>query len=644
MLVIDLVKNVALLVALVVLFQVTIPYRARNARHGKAVFGILLGVGGLLVMLTPADYGNGIIFDSRTILLFVGAVFGGPWVAAIGALIMGAYRWSLGGSGVWVGLSTIAMSGIVGSVYYFWRLRTGAGISAMQAWLGGLAVHVVMLLMFLLLPGGVGVAIVREIWPAILLAYPLATMVVCLLFQDYDQRERDRERLRRLAYYDGLTGLPNRQFMVSRIQQQLEAAVLNARYGALILIHLDRFSRYNDARGHDFGDRLLMQVGKRLKACTTGEAELAHLTGSEFLVLSEGLFDSRAVAGSEISSLSGRLRDVMMQPFDIDGIRISVLSSIGISYFPVSETDTAGEVLRRADTAMHRAKVNGGNCSVIYESSMSTVAERQFHLERELRAGVPAGQLRAYLQSQVDASGRIVGAEALVRWEHPELGLVSPASFIPLAEETDLIVEVGNWMLERICTLLGQGAFPDTEGFRVSINISPRQFHQSNFVAHVQKTLARTGALPSALTFEVTESVLINDVSEVVQKMKVLSAMGIRFSLDDFGTGYASLTYVKDLPIHELKIDKAFVHEAPVNSDSAALVESILAVAKHMKLVVVAEGVETPEQVDFLRLRGHDVVYQGYLYSRPQAADAWLDAAKNCPPAPGVSAAGGNDT
>lgn len=631
MLAIDLVKNVALLVALVVLFQVAIPYRARNARDGRVVFGVLLGLGGVAVMLAPADYGNGIIFDGRTILLFVGAVFGGPWVAAIGAAIMGLYRWSLGGTGVWVGLSTIAMSGVVGSLYHVWRLRTGAPVSAWQAWLGGLAVHTIMLLMFLLLPGGVGWGIIREIWLTVLLAYPLATMVVCLLFQDYDERERSRARLHRLAYYDGLTGLPNRQFMLGHLQQQLEAAVVGARYGALLLIHLDRFSRYNDARGHDFGDRLLVKVARRLQVCTTGKAELAHLTGSEFLVLAEALFDTRAEAGTEVAALLARIRETMSQPFDIDGIRVSVLSSIGISYFPVSETDTAGEVLRRADTAMHRAKVSGGNRSVVYERSMSTVAERQFHLERELRAGIPAGQLRAYLQSQVDAAGRVVGAEALVRWEHPELGLVSPASFIPLAEETDLIVDVGNWMLDRICTLQGQGAFPATEGFRVSINISPRQFHQHDFVEHVQQTLARTGASPSALTFEVTESVLINDVSDVIQKMKTLSTLGIHFSLDDFGTGYASLTYVKDLPIHELKIDKAFVHEAPVNADSAALVESILAVARHMKLVVVAEGVETRAQVDFLQSRGHAVVYQGYLYGRPQDASAWLEQVKNPP-------------
>ena len=644
MLVIDLVKNVALLVTLVVLFQVAVPYRARHARYGKLLFGILLGLAGVAIMLAPAVYGDGIIFDGRTILLFVGAVFGGPWVAAIAALIVGAYRWSLGGGGVWVGLSTTAMAGLVGSFYYIRRLRTGAALSAVQAWAGGMVVHVVMLLMFLLLPGGVGVGIVKEIWLTVLVAYPLATVVVSLLFQDYDERERARARLHRLAYYDALTGLPNRQFMVTCLQQHLEAAVADARYGALVLIHLDRFSRYNDARGHDFGDRLLVQVARRLKACAAGRAQLAHLTGSEFLVMPEGLFDSSAEAATEIAGLLARLRESMAQPVDIDGIRVSVLSSMGISYFPASDTDTAGEVLRRADTAMHRAKVNGGNCSVVYERSMSTVAERQFHLERELRAGIPAGQLRAYLQSQVDASGRVVGAEALVRWEHPDLGLVSPASFIPLAEETDLIVDVGNWMLDRICNLLGQGAFPAAKGFRVSVNISPRQFHQSNFVAHVQETLGRTGAAPSALTFEVTESVLINDVNDVIQKMKILSAMGIHFSLDDFGTGYASLTYVKDLPIQELKIDKAFVHEAPVNADSAALVESILAVARHMKLVVVAEGVETLAQVDFLQSRGHEVVYQGYLYSRPQDAEAWLEALKNNPPVPVVSAAGGNDT
>ena len=626
MLVVDLIKNVALLIALVVLFQVAVPYRERNARYGRLLFGLLLGLGGVAVMLAPADYGNGIIFDGRTILLFVGAVFGGPWVAAIGAVIMGGYRWSLGGVGVWVGLSTIIMSAVIGCVYYAWRVRTQGRVSALKAWLGGLLVHVFMLLLFLLLPGGVGVVIVKEIWLVVLLTYPIATAVVCLLFQDYDERERARQSLHRLAYYDSLTGLPNRQFMVSQLQKKLEEAVLGARYGALILIHLDRFSRYNDARGHDFGDRLLMQVAARLKACLDGKAVLAHLTGSEFLVLPDALFDSRLSAGGDITHVIARLRESMTDPFDLDGIRVSVLSSMGITYFPVSETDSAGEVLRRADTAMHRAKVSGGNCSVVYERSMSTVAERQFHLERELRAGIPAGQLRAYFQSQVDSEGQLVGAEALVRWQHPDLGLVSPASFIPLAEETDLIVDVGNWMLEHVCTLLGQGRFPAVDGFRVSVNISPRQFHQPGFTAHVKDVLARTGAAPSSLTFEVTESVLINDMTDVVQKMKDLGSLGIHFSLDDFGTGYASLTYVKDLPIQELKIDRSFVHEAPLSTDSAALVESILAVARHMKLVVVAEGVETPGQVAFLKARANEIVYQGYLYSRPQECEQWLEA------------------
>lgn len=628
MLIIDLVKNVALLVALVVAFQVVMSRKRRDMASGKILFGVLLGLTGVAVMMTPVDYGNGIIFDSRTILLFVGGVFGGPLVVAISALFMAAYRAWLGGGGMWVGLLTILMSASIGSVYYYVRLRSGGALGFAGAWLGGVVVHACMLMLFLLLPAGIGFVIVKQIWFTVFLAYPLATALVCLLFQDYEEKEQSRLNLHRLAYFDGLTGLPNRLFLYERLQDKLVQCVGTSQVGVLVLVHVDRFSRLNDARGHVFGDKLLVQMSERLTAVLGDRGALARMSGSEFLVLPHEIYDTRSLAETGSKVLVEKIQGALAPDFNIDGIKVLVVASIGVAYFPLSDTDTAGEVLRRADTAMHRAKAAGGNQVTVYEASMSTFAERQFHLERELRQAIPAGQLLVYLQPQVDTIGKLVGAEALVRWQHPELGLVSPASFIPLAEESDLIADLGICVLRQVCTYIATGRFPDSPGFRVSVNISPRHFHQRSFVASIKSILAETGVDPRKLTFEVTESLLIRDVDDVISKMQQLSALGLHFSLDDFGTGYASLTYVKHLPIHELKIDKVFVHDAPVDPDSAALVESILAVARHMHLNVVAEGVETPEQAEFLKARG-DVIYQGYLFGRPEPADAWFERFSN---------------
>ncbi|OXR50460.1 hypothetical protein PuT2_00880 [Pusillimonas sp. T2] len=628
MLIIDLVKNAALLVALVVAYQVVMSRKRRDMASGKVLFGVLLGLTGIGVMMAPVDYGNGIIFDSRTILLFVGGVFGGPLVAIISALFMAAYRAWLGGAGMWVGLLTILTAASIGCFYYYVRLRSGGVLSFARAWFGGVVVHGCMLMLFLLLPAGVGFIIVSEVWFTVFLAYPLATALVCLLFQDYEEKEQSRLNLHRLAYFDGLTALPNRLFLYERIQDKLAQCIGTSQVGVLVLIHVDRFSRFNDARGHAFGDKLLVQVAERLAAVLDGRGTLARMSGSEFLVLPHEVYDTRSLADNGGNALVEQIQGALTPDFNIDAIKVSVVASIGMAHFPLSDSDTAGEVLRRADTAMHRAKAAGGNQVTVYEASMSTVAERRFHLERELRQAIPEGQLMVYLQPQVDTHGTLVGAEALVRWQHPELGLVSPVSFIPLAEESDLIADLGICVLRQVCAHIAAGRFPDSPDFRVSVNISPRHFHQRSFVASITAILAETGADPHKLTFEVTESLLIRDVDDVISKMRQLSALGLHFSLDDFGTGYASLTYVKHLPIHELKIDKTFVHDAPVDHDSAALVESILAVARHMHLNVVAEGVETSEQAEFLKARG-DVIYQGYLFGRPEPADAWFERFSN---------------
>jgi EAL domain-containing protein (putative c-di-GMP-specific phosphodiesterase class I) len=303
-----------------------------------------------------------------------------------------------------------------------------------------------------------------------------------------------------------------------------------------------------------------------------------------------------------------------------DEIFISI--SIGIATFPRVSEDTAGDVLRRADTAMHHAKQDGGNQTMLFEPTMASHIEQKFQIERELRKAISAGELRLYLQSQVNSSGAVVGAEALVRWQHPTRGRVMPLTFIPIAEETDLIADVDAWVLREACTVLASNEIYNRP-ISISVNISPRHFRQSGFVMNVKQILADTGADPTHLKLEITESLLIHNVNDVIAKMLELTSLGIHFSLDDFGTGYSSLSHLKRLPIHELKIDKTFVQDAPTDPDDAALVESVLAVAKHMKISVVAEGVETKEQAAFLNARA-EVLHQGYLYSRPEPAEIWV--------------------
>jgi EAL domain-containing protein (putative c-di-GMP-specific phosphodiesterase class I) len=335
-----------------------------------------------------------------------------------------------------------------------------------------------------------------------------------------------------------------------------------------------------------------------------------------------GLAEDFDTAARHVTELASAIHEAVHKPFSVDGDDVSITVSIGATLYPSGPADAPSSVLRRADTAINRSKLNGGNGTVFFDEAMGAQAEEQYKIERELRQALPAGELRLYLQPQWRADGVIMGAEALVRWQHPQRGLVPPATFIPLAEESDLIVDLGIWVLAEACRLLACPEYALTP-IRVSVNVSPRHFRQSSFVPWLTGLLTASGADPKRLTLEFTEGLFIADVEEVVGKMNALAAMGIHFSVDDFGTGYSSLSYLKQLPIHELKIDKSFVQDAPSDSDDAALVETIMSVAKHMKLRVVAEGVETEAQAIFLNSRG-TVIHQGYLYGRPEPAEDLL--------------------
>ncbi|GAB5606125.1 EAL domain-containing protein [Sideroxyarcus sp. TK5] len=437
------------------------------------------------------------------------------------------------------------------------------------------------------------------------------------------EQRRAEQQIHQLAFYDSLTGLPNRALLLDRLGMMLPIALRQKRHDALLVVNIDRFKGINDTSGQAVGDALLKAVAERLTGLLREGDVLARVSGDEFAILLPDLSKQLHAAAHQAMHVAEKVHYGLREAFEIGDERFSLTVSLGIALFPMHTAEDAPlDILRRANTALHQAKAAGGGRSTMFEQSMDDSTKQRFQLERELRQAIAAGELRLYLQPQVDASGRTVGAEALVRWQHPQRGLVPPALFIPIAEESDLIIDIGQWVMSQACKLLADETLLGRP-YRIAVNISPRQFRQPDFVPWLQNMLAECGAEPTHLTLEVTEGVVIDNIGNVIAKMNELAIMGIHFSLDDFGTGYSSLAYLKRLPINELKIDKTFVQDAPSDPNDAALIESILAVARHMHLKVVAEGVETQEQADFLNQRG-EVIHQGYLFGRPEPAETVL--------------------
>jgi len=443
------------------------------------------------------------------------------------------------------------------------------------------------------------------------------------LKQDITERRRAAEEIHRLSHFDSLTGLPNRFTLMEHLD------MLRGRPGAvqhaLLVLDIDRFTTFNDARGSEMGDRLLCAVALRLSGILPPQGLLVRVAGDEFAVVLDGLGTDAALAGRHAFAFAGKLQALLRHPLHLGGDAgdVQLGASIGITLYPQGADDGAQDALRRAGTALHRAKQAGGGGVAFFEQGMGEAAEQRFRVERELRQAIRAGELRLFLQPQVDVRGQLTGAEALVRWQHPRDGLVAPGLFIPIAEESDLIVDLGGWVLEQACALLARPEFTQRR-LRLSANLSARQFRQPGFVPQLRALLSIAKADPTLLTLEVTEGLVIDDFDDAVAKMRELAALGVEISLDDFGTGYSSLAYLKRLPIHEIKIDRSFVHDAPTNADDGVLVEGILSVARHFGLRVVAEGVETRAQADFLSQRAPDIIHQGYLFGRPEPAADWL--------------------
>ncbi len=441
--------------------------------------------------------------------------------------------------------------------------------------------------------------------------------------RDITERKHQESEIERLAYFDSLTGLPNRRMLLDRLHHAIALARRNEQIGALMFVDLDHFKTLNDARGHDMGDRLLKAASARLIHCLRDSDTVARFGGDEFVLLLPALSSEAEAAADQARSVAEKIRQTLTNRFELEGEDISVSASIGVTLFPGAEDERLSDLLKQADTAMYQAKEAGRNHVCFFEPEMQARAEARFALEADLRNAIDARQLRLYLQPQVDCEGTVRSAEALLRWHHPVHGLIPPGAFIPIAEETGLIADLGQWVLRQACGLLARAELADP-GLSLSVNVSPRQFHRPDFVPRVRDILVETGADPARLTLEVTEGLLVDAVEPTVYKMAELRRLGVRFSIDDFGTGYSSLAYLKRLPISELKIDATFIQDAPTDPDDAALVDTILAMASHLRLNVVAEGVETREQAEFLRSRT-PILYQGYLFGRPEPAEVFLD-------------------
>ncbi len=440
------------------------------------------------------------------------------------------------------------------------------------------------------------------------------------LISDITQEKHQLDEVHRLAFYDPLTGLPNRRLLMDRLKQALVTSARSGAHGSLMFLDLDHFKQLNDSLGHDVGDLLLVQVAERIQTCVRECDSLARLGGDEFVILLEGLHSEAAEAAAEAEEIANKVLAVLREPYRLGNHDYASTPSIGIVLF-LDGLDSIEVLLKRADVAMYQAKSAGRNAARFFDPAMQAAAFAHAELEKELRQGLIAHEFVLHYQIQVGGDGQTTGAEALVRWNHPRLGLAQPSQFIPLAEETGMILPLGQWVLEAACAqLLAWSQQPATAHWTLAVNVSACQFAKPDFVATVAATLAHSGVQPHQLKLELTESTLVGDVADVVTKMEALRAFGVGLSLDDFGTGFSSLSQLKRLPLEQLKIDQSFVRDVLTNPSDAMIARTILALGHNLGLTVIAEGVETAGQHEALAGMGCDA-FQGFYFSRPVPPD-----------------------
>ncbi|MDD2384077.1 MAG: EAL domain-containing protein [Sulfurospirillaceae bacterium] len=467
--------------------------------------------------------------------------------------------------------------------------------------------------------------LVETIMPSPMGTFPVEFILQCASCSDKNyfivmgsnisERKNAESKIYTLAFYDSLTQLPNRQLLNDRIIQALAKSQRHRKYGAILFVDLDNFKTLNDTKGHHIGDMLLVEVAQRVEEILRDGDTLGRLGGDEFIVLLEGLSYTMEVAAVEAKNFAQRIKETINRPYNLSGYAHTCSSSIGVTLFLGTE-QTKDSLLKYADIAMYQAKQSGRNTICFYDPAMQEAIQLKMTMENELRSAILYNQLILFYQPQVDLSGIIVGLEALVRWNHPIKGLIAPNDFIPLAEETGLIISLGQWVLEEACRQIKIWEDRFSSHIKVSVNVSVKQFQEGSFYTMIADALYHSGVSGNLLKIELTESIIVDNILENIEKIKAIRSFGIGFSLDDFGTGYSSLSYLKRLPLDELKIDQSFIRDITMNSNDAMLVQTIIDVAHNFDLQVIAEGVENEEQLSFLKAFGCKI-FQGYLFGKP---------------------------
>lgn len=432
----------------------------------------------------------------------------------------------------------------------------------------------------------------------------------------FEARKQAEQEIHQLVFYDPLTHLPNRRLLLDRLQQATAISTRSGRHGAVLFLDLDLFKKINDTKGHAMGDLMLVEVARRLQFCVREGDSVARLGGDEFVVVLEDLSLLPDEAATHAEIVAEKIRDELSRPYMLEGQEHHTTVSIGIELFR-AHNENLGNLLKHADVAMYQAKAAGGNTVRFFDPKMQAVLDTRLAIETDLRQAIAKQQFLLQYQIQVNSCGKTIGAEVLLRWKHPERGFVFPDQFIPLAEETGLILPIGLWVLQTACAQLKawqQDAL--TQDLILAVNVSAKQFHQADFVAQVRRVLLESGAKPSHLKLELTESTVLGNIQEAIAKMREIKQLGVNFSMDDFGTGYSSLAYLKRLPLDEVKIDRSFVSDITTDQSDAAIVQAIIGMTKALGLNVIAEGVETREQMNFLTKHGCHA-FQGYLFGKP---------------------------
>ena len=444
------------------------------------------------------------------------------------------------------------------------------------------------------------------------------------LVRDISERRRVEEQIRNLAYYDALTRLPNRRLLMDRLGQALIASERSREFGALLILDLDHFKTLNDTQGHDVGDRLLIEVAQRLTAYVRQQDTVCRLGGDEFVVMLEELGQDEQPAATQAEIIAEKVRFALNEPYllSANAANFHSTTSIGVTLFR-GHDDTVDMLLKQADVALYQAKDAGRNLVRFFNPAMQAAIDSRMAMEAALRQALEKGEFQLHYQPQIHQDGGLIGAEALLRWFPSGREKVPPADFISLAEETGLILPIGRWVLDTACAQLkAWESDPRTRSLQMAVNVSARQFHEPDFVATVQRSVMSSGINPARLKLELTESIVLENVDAVVSRMQQLAALGVSFCLDDFGTGYSSLSYLKRLPLDQVKIDQSFVRDVPEDQNDAAIVRAIMAMSRSLGLQVIAEGVETQAQREFL-LQNDCRFYQGFLFCEPIPIDQW---------------------